>query len=111
MGLTLTLALLYISDHIEPLGSPFPAAQMTGVQKPFKAEPERPPYTFTATNFAAASRPAADVYAQADDARKSVRRTNTQSQRQQLAPATETGRVQSWGRVAQNPIAALMSIH
>ncbi|HET7912451.1 MAG TPA: hypothetical protein VFL49_10495 [Pseudolabrys sp.] len=112
MGLTLTAALLYISGHIEPLGSPFPASQMVGVEKPFKPEPERPAYTFTATNFAAASKPAADAYARADDTRKSVRRTDSQSRGGQSATAaTETSRVPGWGRIAQNPIAALMSIH
>ena len=58
MGLTLTLALIYISDRIEPLGSPVPTSQIVGIAKPFKPEPERSPYTITGTNFAAAYKPA-----------------------------------------------------
>ncbi|MGB7691327.1 MAG: hypothetical protein WBM12_00420, partial [Pseudolabrys sp.] len=54
MGLTITLALIYISDRIEPLGSPLPTSQIVGIAKPFKPEPERSPYTITGTNFAAA---------------------------------------------------------
>lgn len=53
MGLTITLALIYISDRIEPLGSPVPTSQIVGIAKPFKPEPERSPYTITGTNFAA----------------------------------------------------------
>ena len=58
MGLTLTLALIYISDRIEPRGSPVPTSQIVGIAKPFKPEPERSPYTITGTNFAAAYKPA-----------------------------------------------------
>ena len=58
MGLTITLALIYISDRIEPLGSPVPTSQIVGIAKPFKPEPERSPYTITGTNFAAAYKPA-----------------------------------------------------
>ena len=47
MGLTITLALIYISDRIEPLGSPVPTSQIVGIAKPFKPEPERSPYTIT----------------------------------------------------------------
>ena len=58
MGSTLTLALIYISNRIEPLGSPIPTSQVVGIAKPFKPEPERSPYTITGTSFAAAYKPA-----------------------------------------------------
>ena len=66
MGLTITLALIYISDRIEPLGSPVPTSQIVGIAKPFKPEPERSPYTITGTNFAAAYKPASARAAEHD---------------------------------------------
>lgn len=107
MGLTLTLALLYFSDRIEPLGSPVPTSQIVGLGKPFKPEPERSPYTITGTNFAAAYKPAS---AQADDEPKRTRRAEAIKQRQPATDA-EPSRVPRWNHIAQNPIAALMSIH
>ena len=35
MGFTLTLALIYVSDRVEPLGSPIPTSQIVGLAKPF----------------------------------------------------------------------------
>ena len=58
VGLALTLGLLFISDRIEPLGSPVPTSQIVGIGKPFKPEPERSPYKITGTNFAAVHKPA-----------------------------------------------------
>src|SRR5262245_27736282 len=43
VGVTLTLALLFISDRIEPLGSPVPTSQAVGIAKPFTPELERSP--------------------------------------------------------------------
>ena len=54
MGSTLTLGLIYISNRIEPLGSPVPTSQIVGIAKPFKPEPERSPYIITGSNFALA---------------------------------------------------------
>lgn len=100
----LTLALIFVSNRIEPVGSPVPTSQIVGVAKPFKPEPERSPYTITGTNFAAAYKPTS---ARAADKQKPVRRADAM-QRQQPA---EADRVPRWKRIAQNPIAELMSIH
>jgi hypothetical protein len=107
VGSTLTLALIYISDRIEPLGSPVPTSQIVGIAKPFKPEPERSPYTITGTNFAAVYKPAS-AHAAAEP--KSTRRADSLPQ-QQPADNAETRRVPRWKQIAQNPIAALMSIH
>jgi hypothetical protein len=107
MGVTLTLALIYISDHIEPVGSPFPTSQMVGIARPFKPEPERSPYKITGTNFAAVYKPAS---ARTADEPKPTRRTDSVQEQQPTADAG-AGRVPRWKRIAQNPIAALMSIH
>ena len=106
MGLTLTLALIYISDRIEPLGSPVPTSQIVGIAKPFKPEPERSPYIITGTNFAATYKPAS---ARAAAEPKPTRRAELPQQ--QPATGTEARRVPRWKHIAQNPIAALMSIH
>src|SRR5262249_31694070 len=71
VGVALTLALLFISSRIQPLGSPVPTSQIVGIAKPFKPEPERSPYTITGTNFAAAYKPAS---ARATEEPKPVRR-------------------------------------
>jgi hypothetical protein len=107
MGFTLTLALIYISDRIEPLGSPVPTSQIVGLAKPFKPEPERSPYAITGTNFASAYRPA-PVRVIADS--KPARRTEPLVQ-QKPADNTEAHVVPRWNHIAQNPIATLMSIH
>ena len=103
MGFTLTLALIFVSNRIEPLGSPVPTSQIVGIAKPFKPESERSPYTITGTNFAAAYRPAS---ARAVAEPKPTRRAD-----QQPAADTEARRVRRWKHIAQNPIAALMGIH
>jgi hypothetical protein len=107
MGLTLTLALIYIGDRIEPLGSPVPTSQIVGIGKSFKPEPERSRYAITGTNFAAAYKPAS---ARAAAEPKPTRRADSLPQ-QQPADNAEARRVPSWKHIAQNPIAALMSIH
>jgi hypothetical protein len=107
MGFTLTLALICISNRIEPLGSPVPTSQIVGVARPFKPEPERSPYAITGTNFAAAYKPAS---ARAAAEPKSTRRADS-LQQQQPAADTEARRVPRWKHIAQNPIAALMGIH
>jgi hypothetical protein len=107
MGITLTLGLIYISDHIEPLGSPVPTSQIAGLAKPFKPEPERSPYKITATNFAAAYKAAST---RAANEPKPSRGTASPGQ-QQPAADTEARRVPRWKQIAQNPIAAQMSIH
>jgi len=107
MGSTLTLGLIYISNRIEPRGSPVPTSQIVGIAKPFKPEPERSPYIITGSNFAAAYRPAS---ARAAAEPKPTRRTAS-LQQQQPATDTEARRVPRWKQIAQNPIAALMSIH
>lgn len=104
MGFTLALALIFVSNRIEPAGSPVPTSQIVGVAKPFKPEPERSPYKITGTNFAAAYRPAAAGEP------KTVRRADSLS-RQQPAANAEFRRVPRWKHIAQNPIDALMSIH
>ena len=108
VGATLTLALLYISDRVEPVGSPVPTSQIVGLGTPFRPEPERSPYTITGTNFAAAHKPAS---AQADDMLKPTRRADAATHRQQPTADTEASRVPRWKHIAQNPIAALMSMH
>src|SRR5262249_3767493 len=107
MGLTLTLALLYLSNRIEPLGSPVPTSQIVGLGKPFKPEPERSPYAVTGTNFAAAHK---SVFARAPDEPKRAHRADSVQQRQPRADA-EVGRAQRWGHIAQSPIDTLMNIH
>ena len=107
VGSTLTLALVYVSDRIEPLGSPVLTSQIVGIRAPFKPEPDRSPYKITGTNFAAAYKPAS---ARATDEPKPTRRTDSLRQ-QQPAADTETNRVPDRKYIAQNPIDALMSIH
>jgi hypothetical protein len=107
MGCTLTLALIYISDRIEPLGSPVPTSQIVGLAKPFKPEPERSPYAITGTNFATAYKPAS---ARAAAEPKPTHRVESLPQ-QQPADNTEAHLIPRWKHIAQNPIAALMSIH
>ena len=107
IGFTLALALILISNRIEPLGSPVPTSQIVGVAKPFKPEPERSPYTITGTNFAAAYKP---VSVRAIDEAKPIRRADSHQQQQTVADA-EVARVPRWKHIAQNPIAALMGIH
>ena|SRR4029079_16476360 len=106
MGFTLTLALIYISDRIEPLGSPVPTSQIVGLAKPFKPEPERSPYAITGTNFASVHKPApVRVVAESKPARR------TEPLAQKPADNTEAHVVSRWNHIAQNPIATLMSIH
>ena len=105
MGAPLTLALIFISNRIEPLGSPVPTSQIVGLAKPYMPEPERSPYAITGTNFAAAYKPAAARAAET----KPTRRAD--SLQQQPAADTEARRVPRWKHIAQNPIAALMGIH
>jgi hypothetical protein len=107
MGSTLTLALIFISDRIEPLGSPVSTSQTVGIRVPFKPEPERSPYKITGTNFAAAYKPASS---RAADESKPTRRTDSLRQQQPAADA-ETHRGGRWKSIAQNPIDALMNIH
>ena len=106
MGLTLTLALIYISDRIEPRGAPVRTSQIVGIAKPFKPEPERSTYTITGSNFAAAYKPAS---ARAAHEPKPARRTDPLPQ-QQSADKAEARHVPSWKHIAQNPTAPLMSI-
>jgi len=108
VGVALTLALLFISSRIQPLGSPVPTSQIVGIAKPFKPEPERSPYTITGTNFAAAYKPAS---ARATEEPKPVRRAEShRQQRPATADAADRG-VPRWKYMAQNPFAALMGIH
>jgi len=107
MGPTLALTLIYVSDRIEPQGSPVPTSQIVGIAKPFKSEPERSPYTITGTNFAAAYKP---VSTRAAAEPKSTRRTDSLPQ-QRPADNAETRNVPRWKSIAQNPIDALMTIH
>jgi len=108
VGFTLALALLFVSNRIEPLGSPVPTSQILGITKPFKPEPERSPYKITGTNFAAAYRPAT---ARAAEEPKPVRRAEShRQQRPATADATDRG-APRWKYIAQNPFAALMGIH
>lgn len=107
MGFTLTLALIFITNRIEPIGSPVATSQILGVARPFEPEPERSPYAITGTNFAAAYKPAA---ARAAAETKPTREAD--ALQQQRPPAdTEARRVPRWKHIAQKPIAALMSIH
>src|SRR5262245_18710988 len=101
MGLTLTLALLYLSSQIEPLGSPVPTSQIVGLGKPLKPEPERSPYIITGTNFAAAHKPAS---AHAADAPKRTRRADAAHQQRQPAAGAGARDVPRWKYIAQNPI-------
>jgi hypothetical protein len=110
MGLTLTLALLYISDHIEPLGSPIPTSPIGGMTRQFTPEPERSPYAITATNFAAPYGLAEAAYARGRGVPKTARQIEPELHEQKTA-GTEAIRVPGWKHVAQNPIAALMNIH
>lgn len=107
MGFTLTLALIFISNRIEPLGSPVPTSQIVGVARPFNPEPERPPYAITGTNFAAVYKPAS---ARPAAEPKPARRADS-LQQQQPAAGTEARRAPRWKYIAQNPFAALMGIH
>jgi len=106
VGSTLTLALLYISDHVEPTGSAVPTSQIIGIGKPFKPEPERSPYKITGTNFAAIHKPASARAAEPKPTRRAA-----SLQQQQPVTDSEASRVPRWKQIAQNPIAALMSIH
>ena len=101
MGLTITMALIYISDRIEPLGSPVPTSQIVGIAKSFK------PYAITGPNFAAAYKPAS---ARAAAEPQPTRRVDSIQQQQPVAGAEAHG-VSRWKYIAQNPIAALMRIH
>lgn len=107
MGPTLALALIYVSDRVEPQGSPVPTSQIVGIAKPFKPESERSPYAITGTNFAAAYKPAS---ARAAVEPKPTRRVDSFPQ-QQPADNAEARSVPRWKTIAQNPIDALMSIH
>ena len=107
MGATLTLGLIFISNRLEPLGSPVATSQIVGVARPYMPEPERSPYAITGTNFAAAYKPAA---ARAAAETKPARRADS-LQQQQPAANTEVRRVPRWKHIAQNPIAALMGVH
>lgn len=107
MGPTLALTLIYVSDRIEPQGSPVPTSQIVGIAKPFKPEPERSPYTITGTNFAAAYKP---VSARAAAEPKPTRRADSLPQ-QRPADNAEARNVPRWKTIAQNPIDALMTIH
>ena len=105
MGAALTLALIFISNRIEPLGSPVPTSQIVGLARPYMPEPEQSPYAVTGTNFAAANKPAAARAAAETTARRA------DSLQQQPAANTEVRRVPRWKHIAQNQIAALMGIH
>jgi hypothetical protein len=107
MGPTLALALIYVSDRIEPQGPPVPTSQIVGIAKPFKPEPERSPYTITGTNFAASYKP---VSARAAAEPKRTRRADPLPQ-QQPADNAEARHIPRWKTIAQNPIDALMTIH
>jgi hypothetical protein len=109
VGVTLMAALLYISSHLEPAPL-FPTSQLVGLAKPFKPEPERSPYTVTATNFAAPyrSETAANPRTASEDR---TTRAAELSQPQKTPGDGGRRRIPSWRHIAQNPIAALMSIH
>ena len=108
VGVALTLALLFISDRMQPLGSPVPTSQIVGIAKPFKPEPERSPYKITGTNFAAAYK---STSARAAEEPKPVRRAEShRQQRPAIADATDRG-APRWKYIAQNPFAALLGIH
>jgi hypothetical protein len=109
MGVTLTLGLLIVSNHLEPQDDPFGRSQAVGIAKasrPFRPEPEPSPYTITASNFAAAYKPAARTPTRAGvNAKRSRAAEAAQKQKQddRARPA--------WKRVADNPITATMRIH
>jgi hypothetical protein len=109
MGFTLTLALLAVSSRMEPQGSPVPTSQIIGVVKPFKPEPEPSPYRITATNFAAEHSRAHPAHAEVVQAEKTVRAANLS--RKQTPSSEAWHRKPRWQRIAENPIAAMMSIH
>ena len=108
VGFTLALALLFISDRIQPLGTPVPTSQIVGMAKPFKPEPERSPYKITGTNFAATQKTAA---ARASEEPKPVRRAESHRQQRPAPANAEAHSVPRWRYIAQNPIAALMGVH
>jgi len=108
VGFALTLGLLFISDRIEPLGSPVPTSQIVGIGKPFKPEPERSPYKITATNFAAVHKPAS---ARAAEEPKPVRRADSFRQQRPATADVTTRDVPRWKYIAQNPFVTLMGIH
>jgi hypothetical protein len=108
VGFTLTVALLYVSSRLEPAPL-FPTSQVVGLAKPFKPEPERSPYKITATNFAAPHTPETEAASQTSGPRTA--RSPDLSQRQKSASDSDRPRAPTWRYVAQNPIAALMSIH
>lgn len=109
VGLTLTVVLLYISSRLEP-APVFSTSQIVGLAKPFKPEPERSPYSITATNFAAPYKPRTKAVAHTAGESRTVRAAEL-PQRQKSGDAAERPRPPRWQRIAQNPIAALMSIH
>ena len=105
-GAALTLALLFVSDRLEPQGPLFETSQTLGIAKPFRPEPEPSPYRITATNFAAPHNPAAATPARAGNESKRPRGADLAQKQKQ----DDRGRP-AWRRVADNPIAAIMSIH
>ena len=88
MGATLTLALIFISNRIEPLGSPVPTSQIVGLARPYMGkhdilvkldklkfvdEPVKTSTTSTAptgTTGSAATRPATSPSASASTSTK-----------------------------------------
>lgn len=107
MGAVL-MGLLILSDNYLTAGpSPFAGSQFIGISKPFKGEPERSPYSVTATNFAAAVEPQSSVGS--DAFAKSTDRIAKSHPRVVAARRNEGHPVMR--RVAQNPYDALIAIH
>ncbi|HKS84106.1 MAG TPA: hypothetical protein VJR71_01370 [Pseudolabrys sp.] len=107
MGVVL-MGLLILSDNYLTAGpSPFAGSQSIGISRPFKAEPERSPYSVTATNFAAAAEPQSSAASDAFD--KSADKIAKSHSRVVTARRNEDRPVMR--RVAQNPYDALIAIH
>lgn len=106
MGFALTLALLLISSRIEPQGLPFATSQIAGLPVPPMPKAESPPARVTATNFAAPRRSAEEAFAHATAEPKRERAAEAARK-----PAPEDQGRPAWRRVADNPIAAMMSVH
>jgi hypothetical protein len=109
VGITLTLGLLYVSSRLEP-APVLPTSQIVGLAKPFTPEPERSPYVVTATNFAAPHKSETEAIGRMASESRTTRAADI-SPRQKSTANAERPRLSTWKHIAQNPIAALMSIH
>ena len=107
MGTVLTALLILAGNYIPGGAPPFSASQAVGISQPFKAEPERSPYTVSAVNFAASyGKPPIE------EMTVPVKKHFSESTRKRLYEPTNAGPTPSgWNRVAENPHNALMSIH